>query len=1107
MVIHESNVSRQSEVMVVSSDSGPPRLDLALTRGRRGTFSSFSSDGDRGGLFPRTSRSSNDLFAQALSRIDTADTDSEWGAVRARARENNDREGMADLIDFLRTTAPPPEFPERSVFDDDTEPQEEEPDRWRLFKKLRRPRVRTRSESPNRRPRTAGLPNSAVASKTASGNSHIAISIPLEYCHVGPDSDWALAVFNATPPLPPNLPPRGEVDENNGHPRPYATERTVTVLKAVSERGSISTLNTINTMSTKSQRTSKGTKGSVSIWPKINPRPPSPPKTPYSTPPGSLRGKPSSVSRRRRDRLPLPPPQYAELPASPVIMPQSPDDTLEKNCWLESQTDLIAPPRIPNQHKPKVKQSSKRPDNITLPLRRSSVKIVRPKTETSSNQQRSIDGMIGGATKRRSATSDTPQLSPGFSEAPSITPSISTTELSELVISSARSAKAYSTASIVLQDTDSIPPRQNFAARPGSSDTAQTTLVNESLASRNPSTRTAASRKSRKDHVKSLKQRDMEALRALTKQMQQQEDGEITPRPRTCETDMSSLRLPSRDGTFGATDNIHAFGIDTKLSVSNLANMTKSQETNSSHGSNRTSTKISNWQAKQEVETPGWETAREELTPGWETAQEGSPSSDWSNTNLLNETMAAADSAASMFDKNLARDSTASSEPPRRWLSYHRTSWASSVPLLDRIGSFALSDESLTQIGQAIGSYSSTSLPTRLSRADSATLSQVDSDRLTSPRSSLIDPDIQLGGAPIDFTDRSIAGSIAAFPKPGSGPRLSAIMPVAEVVPSGPFEERWSASTLNSPMTVLEVSHPPFARNQISEQPSALLNRQHPAGNTNSQLMHTSRGDGEETALQRQDSSTDDGDTDETATLRPRSRSREDDPLGLLSMSSRELRNHYAMLRSARVNNLAHEMLLNQERLELRMHQQERNQMAFIDRLERCMNELRSLPASPFLAHRPADWPLDEGDFIYEEQRFSSDARHEVRVRRTGRLQNRPQHQQHQSEPSQRPRRRIVDGEDVFVDFDGDYYERDQNRSQRPSSSHDTPRSRRIGTGRPQHHVSNLPSLVPHGGLDAMEPLIRELQLAARLSQELNRTERIQTPQPGGPNDYAYNMI
>ncbi|KAF6844536.1 hypothetical protein CMUS01_01014 [Colletotrichum musicola] len=1097
MAISASNVSRQSEVMVVSSDSGPPRLDLALTRRRRGTFDSFDSSGEPS-LYPRTARSSNDLFSQALSRIETADSDSEWGAVRAQARENNDRQGMADLIHFLRTTSPPPppalQFPDQpSVFEDnDTEPlQEREPDRWRLLKKLRRPRTRARSESPARRPRTAGLPNSAVASKTASGNSHIAISIPLEYCHVGPDSDWALAIFNATPPLlPPTPPVQGDEQTENAAPGPYDSDRNVTVLKTVSEKGSISTLNTVNTMSSKSQRNRKGPKGSVSIWPKINPNPMSPPRTPYTTPPGSLRGKKPSVSKKRRDRPPMPPPQYAELPASPVIMPQSPGEGLDAG-WTDQALN-------PDQQKSKTKKSpSRRPENITLPPRRSSIKAVRPKADTAPS---SIDGTIGGASKRQSVAFDGPQLSPGYSEVPSLSPSIATTELSEPVVTNARSAKAYATASVILQEQPSITPRQSLSTRPGSSDTAQTTLVNESVASRNPSTRTAASRQSRRDRVKSLKQRDMEALRAL-KQAAQEDDGELTPRPRTSETTISSLRLPSRDGTFGSKDTIQVRGIETKLSATNLANMAKSQDATSSDGSNGTSAKISDWQATQRAETPGWETAEEELTPGWETAREETPTPDWLTTSIATGT---SDSSRLSAERTLVRDSTASSGPPRRWGSYHRTSWASSVPLLDRIGSFAPSDESVTQIGEAVGEYPSPPRPTRMSRADSATLSQIDSDRLTSPRASLVDLNVQLTRSE---TDQSISGSIAAFPKPGSGARLSAIMPVAEVVPT---DERWSASTLNSPMTVVEVSHPPFAGSQVSGQSSTPLARPHTAGNANPELFNTATNRTSESSLRRRQPTTDDGDADETATLRPKSRSREDEPFNFLNMSALELRNHYATLRNAQVNDLAHEMLLNQERLELRMHQQERNQMLFIERLERCMHELRSLPPSPFLTSRPLDWPLDDddSDFVYEEQRISRDARHEVRVRRTGRLPARPQHQQHHSEPSyRRPRRRIDESPEAFGDFDGDYLDqhaREHRRQRRPSSSHNGRPSRRDSRSR-HYPAHTLPQLLTRAGLHSMDPLIRELQIAARVSQETARTPR--TPQPGDPNDYYYNMI
>ncbi|WYZ39278.1 hypothetical protein EsH8_III_001192 [Colletotrichum jinshuiense] len=1057
MVFPGSNVGGRSEVTVVSSDSGPPRLDLALTRGRRGTFSSFDSDGERG-FYPRTTRSSNDLFMQALDRFDTTDYDSEWGAVRARARENCDREGMADLIDFFRTTSPPPEFPPQSVFEEDaTEPQE--PEKWGLFKKLRRPRTRARSESPARRPVTAGLPNSAVASKTSSGNSHIAISIPLEYCHVGPDSDWALAIFNATPPLPPTPPVRRSEDETgNGIPGPYASERTVTVLKTVSEKGSFSTINTVHTANTK-----RGTKGSVSIWPKIKPNPWSPPRTPYTTPPGSLRGRLST--KKKHDRLPHPPPQYAELPASPVSEAIVPSSGPDKNSGFGKGEGPITQPASPKSRKPKVKAPPRRPENITLPPRKSSIRITRPNQDPDLDNRDSTCYTIGADSQRQSTLFSHSQPSPGaHSEAPSISPSIATTELSEPIVISARSAKAYSMASIVQRDTPCMTPRQSFITRPGSSDTAQTTLVGESVASRNPSTKTAASRQSRKERVKSLKQRDMEALKASTRQLQQAEDGEVTPRPRTCETAISSLRLPSRDGTFGTPDRIpEDHGIGTKLSATNLANMARSQGTSSNRRSHGTSAKISDWQASQQAETSGWETAREIPTPEWANA----PFLSAITEGQLSSTGAGADT----FGKGAFRDSTSSFEPPRRWGSLHRTSWASSVPLLDRIGSFAPSDASVTHITEADNSFSPPS-PPRMTRADSATLSQMDSDRLYTTRLSYFGSDDEAKPDHIEDDHQSIAGSIAAFPKPGSGPRLSAIMPVAEVVPTLSVDERWSDSTLNSPMTVVEVSHPPFASTQTPGQDSTQMVPD-TAGNTNTVVVNTATDGGraDRQGVQSPTPTSDDSEADETATLRPKS---QEDPLNLVSMSARELRNHYANLRHARVSDLAHEMLLNQERLELRMHQQERNQMLFIERLERCMNELRGFPITPLSGSRPLDWPLDN-DFIYEEQHISRDSTQEVRVLRTGRINNNNNRSQSEFHHS---RRRIVESMGEFDDFTRDFVDRTPRRR---STSHAHPRR---AWGSRHQAMMVVPSLVPRGGLDAMEPLIRELQLASRVSLE-----------------------
>ncbi|KAK2060933.1 hypothetical protein LY76DRAFT_614725 [Colletotrichum caudatum] len=979
-MIFSEHVTERSEVMVVSLDSGPPRLDLNLDTGRRGTFGSLDSDIDRR-FYPRAARSSNDLFTQALEGMDMTDCNSEWGAVR-----------LADLIDFLRTTSPPSGFPSQS----------ESPEK-------------ARSLSPARRPLNAGLPNSAIVSKTSSGKSHIAISIPLEYCHVGPDSDWALAVFNATPPLPPTPPVRGSHEEtDNTAARPYASERKVTVLKTVSEQG-----------------TRRRTKGSV------------PPMTPYTTPPGSLR-EPSST-KERHNRMPPTAPQGRRPSGN------------ESN---------LAQAAIPNARKAKAKSSSKRPENIILPPHRSSMKTSGLPADQIPKSQHLHQGIA----------SDSNSISP---------------------ISSARSAKAYSMVSIVRSEMPSTTSRQSYLARPGSSDTTQTTLVGESVASRNASTRTAPSRQSRKERVRSLKQRDMEAIKATTNQVPQEEDGEVTPRPRTCDTAISSLRLPSRDGTFGSNDHFPLHGIATKLSASNLANMAKSHDRSSNRISHGTATKISDWQATQETETPGWETAREEPTPGWETAQE-TPAVDWEKTPLLVEMtgdqVISAAASTRTFGNGDTRDSTLSSEPPRRWGSLSRASWASSVPLLDRIGSFAPSDESATLV---VEEGSSHLLPRRApkSRADSATLSQADAERLHSDSFSSCDPDNQARIDPVD-DDQSIAGSIAAFPKPGSGsgPRLSAIMHVAEVVPSSPLDERWSASTLNSPLTVVELSHPPSADDLTPRQSSMPVARLPTVGNTNTAQPDASRGQRQPNDDNKRDSVPVDGDTGEAASLRPLNRSNEQNSLSLLNMSSRELRNHYASLRTTRVNDLAHEMLLNQERLEMRMHRQERNQILFIERLQNCMSELRGLPEDPY--QDPQDWSFnDDEDNIYEGLRINRNARHEARAHKTVRLNN-PNRPPQQPQPGPRhSSRRLLDVAGAFDDFAGDFVVPRQ-----PSTSHDTPRAVR---GSRFQAVMTTP-MTTRGGLDAMDPLIRELQLAARVSLETTRTERMETSQVG---DYSYGVV
>lgn len=130
---------------------------------------------------------------------------------------------LRQLVDFLRLTPPPSNY--MSIPDHLTSSDEEvrRISKLRLF--LRRGKSRKRQ-----RPRSITLPDSAVSAKTIGGYRHIAISIPLEYSHFGPDDDPS----SQYPVIEPSDP--GEIETNLGPMRPRSGERgVVTVLKPVAE--------------------------------------------------------------------------------------------------------------------------------------------------------------------------------------------------------------------------------------------------------------------------------------------------------------------------------------------------------------------------------------------------------------------------------------------------------------------------------------------------------------------------------------------------------------------------------------------------------------------------------------------------------------------------------------------------------------------------------------------------------------------------------------------------------------------------------------------------------------------------------------------------------
>ncbi|KAG6015127.1 hypothetical protein E4U43_005677 [Claviceps pusilla] len=132
------------------------------------------------------------------------------------------RDGVAALVDFLKNHPPPPHnF--MSIPYQDTEDDENGRGRWSKIKSMA-----MRSKSMPREPQQIQLPDSAVAGVTIDGHRHIAISIPWEAAPFGPEdmrSQYPVFTQNGQRGMP-----------CQGSVRTYKNEKgTVTVLRPVTE--------------------------------------------------------------------------------------------------------------------------------------------------------------------------------------------------------------------------------------------------------------------------------------------------------------------------------------------------------------------------------------------------------------------------------------------------------------------------------------------------------------------------------------------------------------------------------------------------------------------------------------------------------------------------------------------------------------------------------------------------------------------------------------------------------------------------------------------------------------------------------------------------------
>ena len=188
----------------------------------------FTSRPTRGSKPPvafRTRSSScllDEYFAQPKRRGTWHDTDELNDTGEPVQRHNirdMERETIAELVDFLRNHAPPPEnF--MSIPDDDGD----NADRGRWLKL--QPFTNRRSKSAPKASKPLKLPDSAVAGRTIGGHRHIAISIPIEHSPFGsnPSSQYPVYGKDGEPHTEPDAVMR--FTDSNG---------MVTVLRRVSE--------------------------------------------------------------------------------------------------------------------------------------------------------------------------------------------------------------------------------------------------------------------------------------------------------------------------------------------------------------------------------------------------------------------------------------------------------------------------------------------------------------------------------------------------------------------------------------------------------------------------------------------------------------------------------------------------------------------------------------------------------------------------------------------------------------------------------------------------------------------------------------------------------
>lgn len=221
MARRSSGIKVDREIVVHTSDRRRSR-DGRLIAFPRSLISIIWSMSDQAQHVPKPEPRRADTPPVRLSRSGGRS----GGQFRELLGETDRENDLLDMLEFLRRTPPPDNY--MSVPDNFSLSSAED-ERWKMKFKIFRSKRKSRRK--RRKTPIIRLPDTAIAGQTTGGHRHIAISIPLEYTHFGPDPPSQYPVFDTT-----GLDLVREIEARFGPIRTSTGERgTVTVLKPVEE--------------------------------------------------------------------------------------------------------------------------------------------------------------------------------------------------------------------------------------------------------------------------------------------------------------------------------------------------------------------------------------------------------------------------------------------------------------------------------------------------------------------------------------------------------------------------------------------------------------------------------------------------------------------------------------------------------------------------------------------------------------------------------------------------------------------------------------------------------------------------------------------------------